>query len=83
MTCVVGCTLAEAEQRHILAVLRVCDGNRTRAAMTLEISVRCLRNKLRAYRQAGIVILESTGKANAVGSQARNCVQFHDEKIMC
>jgi DNA-binding NtrC family response regulator len=45
--------LAEIERRHILTTLRVCDGNRTHAAKVLDISLRCLRNKLRAYNAVG------------------------------
>ncbi|MBY0422580.1 MAG: sigma-54 dependent transcriptional regulator, partial [Parvularculaceae bacterium] len=42
-------TLAAMEERHILATLDACGGNRTRAAAQLGISIRTLRNKLRAY----------------------------------
>lgn len=49
-------SLALVERKHILAVLRLCHGNRTRTARMLGISVRCLRNKLREYRAAGIPI---------------------------
>jgi DNA-binding NtrC family response regulator len=44
--------LAEVEKKHILAVLKSCNGNRTHAAAALDISVRTLRNKLREYREA-------------------------------
>jgi DNA-binding NtrC family response regulator len=47
-------TLDEIEKKHILAALEHCQGNRTRAADVLGISIRTLRNKLRQYRtQAG------------------------------
>jgi len=49
-------TLDEIEKRHILATLRHTNGNRTRAATLLGISIRTLRNKLQEYRAAGIVI---------------------------
>lgn len=42
-------TLADLEERHILTTLDACGGNRTRAALQLGISIRTLRNKLRAY----------------------------------
>jgi len=42
-------TLAELEKEHILSALRRCDGNRTHAAKSLDISVRTLRNKLHEY----------------------------------
>jgi two-component system response regulator FlrC len=43
-------TLDEIEKKHILAALEHCQGNRTRAAEVLGISIRTLRNKLRQYR---------------------------------
>jgi len=48
--------LAEVEKRLILQVLRENNGNRTKSAEILGISVRTLRNKIREYRQAGIPI---------------------------
>ena len=42
-------TLAELEKRHILYVLEHCQGNRTRAARFLGVSIRTLRNKLHEY----------------------------------
>jgi two-component system response regulator AtoC len=46
----IGITLAELERRFILQTLDRESDNRTRAAHTLGISLRTLRNKLRAYR---------------------------------
>jgi DNA-binding NtrC family response regulator len=48
--------LDEIEKRHILAALRHTNGNRTRAATLLGISIRTLRNKLQEYRASGVVI---------------------------
>jgi DNA-binding NtrC family response regulator len=48
--------LDEVEKRHILAALHHTNGNRTRAAGLLGISIRTLRNKLQEYRAAGLVI---------------------------
>lgn len=42
-------TLAEMERRMILDTLRATGGNRTRAAETLGISVRTIRNKIHEY----------------------------------
>ena len=47
--------LKEVEKEMILKALKVANGNRTRAAEILGISVRTLRNKLQLYRQAGII----------------------------
>jgi len=55
----VGMAAAEVEQNLILATLRQTGGNRTHAAHILGISIRTMRNKLRAYAEAGIVIDES------------------------
>ena len=41
------------QERHILAVLDRCNGNRTHAAKLLDISIRTLRNKLHEYHAAG------------------------------
>src|SRR5262245_22334104 len=47
-----GSTLAEVEREHIIETLNCCDGNRTRAAKLLDISVRCLRMKLHQFGQS-------------------------------
>jgi two-component system, response regulator FlrC len=52
----VGQTVAEVEQELILTTLDHCLGNRTHAANILGISIRTLRNKLQAYRDAGVEI---------------------------
>jgi len=44
--------LAAVEKLHIFQVLKKCGNNRTHAARRLGISIRTLRNKLRAYRLA-------------------------------
>ena len=54
--------LAEVEKLHILEVLEACSGNRTRAADTLGISIRTLRNKLHEYRASGpSAVVEGVG----------------------
>lgn len=45
----VGQTLQDIERHVILQTLRHCGGNRTRTARMLGVSLRTVRNKLRAY----------------------------------
>ncbi len=52
----VGRSLAEVERDLIIDTLRHTHGNRTHAATVLGISIRTLRNKLRAYGDAGIPV---------------------------
>jgi len=44
-----GFTLADVEREHSLETLACHHGNRTRAAKLLDISIRCLRMKLRHF----------------------------------
>ncbi len=48
--------LSEIERKLILQVLRENNGNRTHSAEILGISVRTLRNKIKEFRDVGIVI---------------------------
>jgi DNA-binding NtrC family response regulator len=52
----VGHTVAEVEQQLILDTLSHCLGNRTHAANILGISIRTLRNKLKEYSEAGVLV---------------------------
>jgi DNA-binding NtrC family response regulator len=52
----VGLPVAEVEKSLILATLRLTDGNRTRAAHLLGISIRTMRNKIREYAEDGEII---------------------------
>ncbi|MBU2645327.1 sigma-54 dependent transcriptional regulator [bacterium] len=52
----VGISMAEAEKQLIFKTLRQTNGNRTRAAEILGISIRTLRNKLNEYKDAGETI---------------------------
>ncbi|HEQ60192.1 MAG TPA: sigma-54-dependent Fis family transcriptional regulator, partial [Firmicutes bacterium] len=52
----VGITLAEAEKRLIQETLRLHEGNRTRTAETLDISIRTLRNKLKEYQEQDLAL---------------------------
>jgi two-component system response regulator FlrC len=49
-------TLADAVREYIILTLASCGGNRTHAAKILDISLRCLRDKLRGYAIAGIQV---------------------------
>ena len=51
-----GHTVAAVERELILLTVECCNGNRTRAATVLGISVRTLRNKLKEYSHDGIEI---------------------------
>ena len=50
----IGATVGEIERELVLQTLGRCDGNRTRAARVLGVSVRTLRNKIRQYSARGI-----------------------------
>ena len=50
-------SLAQVERDYILEMLTRCNGNRTRAARILGISVRGLRGKLRAYERDGVRVI--------------------------
>lgn len=52
----VGRTVAQVEQDLILQTLDHCLGNRTHAATILGISIRTLRNKLKAYGDDGVAV---------------------------
>ena len=52
----VGQTVAAVEQQLILDTLSHCLGNRTHAANILGISIRTLRNKLKEYSEAGVLV---------------------------
>ena len=62
----IGRTVAEVEQDLILSTLDHCLGNRTHAANILGISIRTLRNKLRAYSDAGFEVA-APGETRAAG----------------
>jgi DNA-binding NtrC family response regulator len=52
----IGATVGEVERELVLQTLIRCNGNRTRAARVLGVSVRTLRNKIRTYSADGIEV---------------------------
>ncbi|WP_010214881.1 sigma-54-dependent transcriptional regulator [Sphingomonas sp. PAMC 26621] len=56
MDALVGRTVEDVERDLILLTLERCRGNRTSASQILGISVRTMRNKLRAFVEAGIPV---------------------------
>jgi DNA-binding NtrC family response regulator len=52
----IGSTVDEVERELVLQTLARCNGNRTRAARVLGVSVRTLRNKIRLYTAGGIAV---------------------------
>jgi DNA-binding NtrC family response regulator len=54
MPLLIGSTVGEIERELVLQTLARCEGNRTRAARMLGVSIRTLRNKIRLYSADGI-----------------------------
>jgi DNA-binding NtrC family response regulator len=52
----IGSTVGEVERALVVQTLACCDGNRTRAARMLGLSIRTLRNKIRLYSAEGIEV---------------------------
>lgn len=44
-------TLAEVEKEHIMGALELFQGNKTKAAEALDISLKTLYNKLNSYKK--------------------------------
>jgi len=65
----VGHTLKQVEQALIIRTLVDVEGNRTRAATVLGISVRCLRDKIRLFRELGLVVPEPVDPNAATSSK--------------
>jgi DNA-binding NtrC family response regulator len=47
----VGSSVADVEQRLILATLEACGGNKQKAAEVLGVSLKTIYNRLNAYRE--------------------------------
>jgi len=58
----VGRSVESVEQELILDTLNYCLGNRTHAANILGISIRTLRNKLKAYNEQGLAVPPAAGE---------------------
>jgi DNA-binding NtrC family response regulator len=65
-----GMTVDEVERQLILATLDRTNGNKTRAARMLGVSLKTLHNKLRRYRQQGL--LPARGEDAAETPAVRN-----------
>ena len=65
----VGSTVGEVECALVVQTLACCDGNRTRAARMLGLSVRTLRNKIRLYSAEGIEVPAHTEVPAPPGSK--------------
>jgi two-component system response regulator FlrC len=64
----VGFTMAELEQALILQTLAHYQGNRTRAANVLGISVRTLRNKINEYAAQGAMVTKPSRRSPRQGT---------------
>ncbi|HEY4366518.1 MAG TPA: sigma 54-interacting transcriptional regulator [Steroidobacteraceae bacterium] len=62
----VGTNLAEAERWMIIATLKKCGGNKTRAAALLGVSLKTLYNRLNTYRAQGQDLSEIDGELTEV-----------------
>ena len=65
----IGSTIEEIERELVLQTLARCDGNRTRAARVLGMSVRTVRNKIRLYTSEGIEVSPSKGAPTYAASR--------------
>jgi DNA-binding NtrC family response regulator len=70
VTLPVGTPIEEVERRMILRTLRKTENNKTRAAELLQISLKTLHNKLRHYRERGL--LEEDGQRPGFPTRPRS-----------
>ena len=66
----VGTPIEEVERQMILRTLHKTDNNKTRAAELLQISLKTLHNKLRQYRERGLLSEPDQLRASASSSQS-------------
>ncbi len=64
-----GMTVDEAERQLIFLTLERTGGNKTRAAKLLDVSLKTLHNKLRRYRELGLLPGGAAGAAAADGDE--------------
>jgi DNA-binding NtrC family response regulator len=70
VTLPIGTPIEEVERQMILLTLRKTDNNKTRAAELLRISLKTLHNKLRLYRERGLLPdAESSSALKRTGEQ--------------
>jgi DNA-binding NtrC family response regulator len=69
LTLPIGTPLDEVERRMILRTLQKTDNNKTRAAELLQISLKTLHNKLRLYRERGLL---RDGERNDPSTRSRD-----------
>ncbi|MDT7602855.1 MAG: hypothetical protein QOF61_852 [Acidobacteriota bacterium] len=73
LTLPIGTPLEEVERRMILRTLQKTDNNKTRAAELLQISLKTLHNKLRLYRERGLLRdSENTDATTRADAQPRD-----------
>ncbi len=74
ITLPVGTPIEEVERQMILRTLQKTENNKKRAAELLQISLKTLHNKLRAYRERGILHdpEESTATSSKIASGAHD-----------
>ncbi|MDT7540910.1 MAG: hypothetical protein QOE33_814 [Acidobacteriota bacterium] len=70
LTLPVGTPLEEVERRMIMRTLEKTDNNKTRAAELLQISLKTLHNKLRLYRERGLI--EDAASSRTGNARTRN-----------
>jgi DNA-binding NtrC family response regulator len=69
LTLPVGTPIEEVERRMILRTLQKTENNKTRAAELLQISLKTLHNKLRHYREHGLLPASNDTAQRTTGHQ--------------